>query len=70
VTLPSKKMNVKIPNERRILVNGIDRKVNFVGYQSNNCVPCCASCNYMKQDMNEKDFLNKIDRIHGNILNG
>ena len=68
--LPSKKALTSqqkrngITQERAISVNGVDRKDNVVGYVSNNCVPCCAPCNFMKQDLTEEQFLNRISSIY------
>jgi hypothetical protein len=44
--------------------NGIDRIDSSLGYIENNCVPCCAKCNYMKQDLSIDDFLNQIKIIY------
>ena len=52
---------------RGIVANGIDRKNNKIGYIINNCVPCCPDCNFMKQDMDIGQFLNKIIQIYGNL---
>jgi len=35
---------------------GIDRVDSSVGYQINNCVPCCSRCNKMKLDTNEQEW--------------
>jgi len=43
--------------------NGIDRLDNFAGYTSGNCVSCCRSCNIMKNDLSEKEFLKRLKRI-------
>jgi hypothetical protein len=36
--------------------NGIDRVDNLKGYISENCVPCCKHCNYVKGDLSIEDF--------------
>jgi hypothetical protein len=36
--------------------NGIDRIDNEIGYQSDNCVPCCKHCNYVKGNLSNEDF--------------
>ena len=41
--------------------NGIDRMDNSIGYEIDNCVPCCGICNWMKRDLTKDQF---IDRIH------
>lgn len=38
--------------------NGIDRVDNRQGYNIDNCVPCCYTCNRNKMDSNIDDFLN------------
>ena len=47
--------------------NGIDRVDNYIGYESNNCLPCCLRCNYMKSDMHMKEFFQHILKIADNI---
>jgi len=51
--------NTHIQNE----VIGIDRINSELGYSLENCVPCCEICNFMKSDMNVKDFLTHITKI-------
>ena len=46
-----------------LLMNGIDRVVNSVGYFRNNVVACCTTCNAMKLTQNLEDFLARIHRI-------
>lgn len=36
--------------------NGIDRLDNGVGYEVNNCVPCCKKCNFAKNKMTFEEF--------------
>ena len=43
-----------------ILVNGIDRKYNDIGYDRLNCLPCCKICNRAKKDMSYEDFMEWI----------
>lgn len=42
---------------------GIDRIDNDVGYVSNNCVPCCTVCNYMRHKQTQKEFVNRCHTI-------
>jgi Zn finger protein HypA/HybF involved in hydrogenase expression len=42
---------------------GIDRRDNNKGYVSNNIVPCCPTCNYMKHKLDEETFLQKCIKI-------
>jgi len=43
--------------------NGIDRLDNSVGYTKKNCVTCCKTCNWMKNTMNYKEFIDHVKRI-------
>jgi len=43
--------------------NGIDRKDNSVGYTSENSVPCCSKCNFMKHKYTVEEFLEHAKRI-------
>ena len=45
------------------LFNGIDRIDSNLGYSMDNCVPCCATCNRMKMDMNVNDWIGKMKKI-------
>jgi hypothetical protein len=47
--------------------NGIDRKDNTIGYVYENCVPCCATCNFIKNNMGYKDFINYIKQVYNTI---
>ena len=42
---------------------GIDRINSALPYEAGNCVPCCASCNYMKNDQPLRTFLRRAKRI-------
>lgn len=43
--------------------NGIDRINNSIGYQLDNCVSCCWTCNRMKGKMTHQDFIEHIRKI-------
>ena len=45
------------------LYNGIDRKDNNIGYNNNNCVPCCTLCNKAKRDLDESIFDSWLKRV-------
>lgn len=47
-----------------IRYNGIDRLDPNIGYQLDNCVPCCPKCNYMKHVMQEQEFLDQVEKIY------
>jgi hypothetical protein len=42
--------------------NGIDRVDNSLGYDLENCLPCCGQCNKAKRDMSQADFVAWIQR--------
>lgn len=46
-----------------INANGIDRIDNNTGYELNNCVPCCSFCNFIKSDMDSKEWVAWINRL-------
>lgn len=46
-----------------VLVNGIDRVDNRLGYLKHNCVPCCSDCNMAKGRMSEDRWRAWLDRI-------
>ena len=48
--------------------NGIDRKDNMKGYEKQNTVSCCKTCNYMKKTMSEDEFLRWIKEIYENRI--
>ena len=51
-----------IINEKRGF-HGIDRKDSNTGYCVENCVACCSMCNYMKNNLSETVFSNRIETI-------
>ena len=42
---------------------GVDRWNNSIGYNRQNCVPCCKICNSMKNTLSEEEFLSHIKQI-------
>ncbi|MCK9370790.1 hypothetical protein M0R04_12845 [Candidatus Dojkabacteria bacterium] len=48
------------------IYNGIDRKDESIGYEIDNCVPCCKKCNYAKQGMTDIEFLEHVIKIYNN----
>lgn len=42
---------------------GIDRVDNAVGYLLPNCVPCCGTCNAMKNASTKEDFIMQCTRV-------
>lgn len=50
------------------LKNGIDRVDPNIGYVLSNCVSCCWSCNRMKSNMNQNDFIAHIQKIYNHSI--
>lgn len=44
--------------------DGIDRIDSDEGYFINNCVTCCAKCNFAKRNLSVDVFLDLIKRIY------
>lgn len=42
---------------------GIDRIDSKKDYSKENCVPCCSTCNYMKKDFIQSDFILQCKKI-------
>ena len=57
-------LNNKKGMTSQYIYTGIDRIDPNVGYIEGNITPCCHICNYMKQDMQKDEFLNKIKHIY------
>ena len=51
-----------------IKYNGVDRINSTDGYSISNCVPCCETCNKMKLDYDQHDFLEHVKKITNNIF--
>ncbi len=47
--------------------NGVDRKNNFIGYNNENCVPCCKVCNNSKSTLSIEEWYDWINQIHSCI---
>lgn len=54
---PSQSVSSLESGKSRYIYNGVDRRDSGGGYEIENCVPCCRTCNYMKLDMSIKDFI-------------
>lgn len=46
-----------------VMLSGIDRVDNSLGYTVANCVPCCRQCNWAKKDMSSQDFIDWCSRV-------
>ncbi len=42
----------------------LDRVDNSIDYTNDNCVVCCAICNFMKKSMNKEKFLSHVTKIY------
>lgn len=51
-----------------IRYNGIDRIDNNLGYEINNCIPCCHFCNFSKRNNTQEFFFQKIKKIYNNLF--
>jgi len=49
--------------------NGIDRKDSGKEYCVDNCVSCCATCNFVKNSMQYKDFILYIRQLYETTKN-
>ncbi len=49
------------------IYNGIDRKDNKIGYNIDNCVPCCYLCNRAKMSLDYHDFLEWVKKVYHHI---
>jgi len=43
---------------------GIDRVSSSKGYELDNCVPCCKTCNIAKMSMTQDEFKSWVNRIY------
>lgn len=64
---PSRHQSVSYRDDYE-LVNGIDRIDSSKGYLMDNCVPCCNTCNLMKNTLPKDIFLNKISQIYNHSI--
>lgn len=55
-------------NNDKFFANGIDRVDPKKGYEIDNCLPCCKTCNFMKTDKSYEDFKKRIELIYKNII--
>lgn len=46
------------------IYNGIDRINSNLGYVKDNCVTCCKTCNFMKQETGIEQFLKDVETIY------
>jgi hypothetical protein len=56
-------------NSSIYIYNGIDRINNDLGYNINNCVPCCGDCNKLKYQKSFSDYVEYIKRVYNALKN-
>ena len=66
--IPPSKLTTSSKHYGFIIWNGIDRLNSRVGYTSNNCVSCCETCNFLKSDYSEEEFMSIINKIYNNRM--
>jgi len=51
------------------IYTGIDRLDNDkkIGYTNKNTVPCCTKCNYIKNKMNDIEFIEWVKEVYNNL---
>lgn len=54
-------------SEYSIFYQGMDRINNEVGYVTENIVPCCKTCNYMKRKMRVDNWVKHMKKVIGRI---
>jgi hypothetical protein len=52
--------------EKEFIYSGVDRMDSNLGYNKENCVPCCKICNRSKSDMSYEKFIHHIQTIAKN----
>lgn len=67
-SLPKTRWHCRIRGEERkfFVYNGLDRLNPKIGYEINNLVPCCSTCNRVKWKLTEPEFLELVKKIHYN----
>ena len=67
ISYTQNKISTETKEHGRYTYNGVDRVNNSIGYNVENCVPCCTTCNIMKRALGEKEFYNHIIKIYNHI---
>lgn len=52
----------------KVIYQGIDRIDSSRGYEIDNVVPCCKNCNYAKNSMSQKDFIDLVKRQYNTLV--
>jgi hypothetical protein len=67
---PNQCYTLKDRNNYQFYYNGIDRIDSSVGYEPNNVVPCCKTCNFAKGTMSSGEFYLWIERVYKFVKGG
>lgn len=62
-TEPQQVYKSSTPETGNYIYNGVDRVDNSLGYNSNNCVACCKTCNWMKRTQSVSEFILACNRV-------
>ena len=62
--LPPSNIKVSSYGKGDFVYSGIDRIDNSRGYDTDNAVPCCKTCNRAKDIMGQGEFLEWVSRVH------
>lgn len=52
---------------KNFFYNGIDRLNSCSHYEKSNCVACCKECNFLKGNLDFKDFIERVSKIYLNV---
>lgn len=56
-------VSMETANRAWAALNGVDRKNSNIGYETNNCVPCCTKCNFSKGTMTTEEYVNRCRKV-------
>jgi hypothetical protein len=65
---PKPKVYLNCIIKKTININGVDRVDSEIGYEKNNCIPSCETCNRMKMALKQNLFLEQVNKIYQNLL--
>lgn len=60
---PSQKVDIDSNHGTFYIYNGIDRMDSSKGYETDNVLPCCKTCNYMKSTLTQDRFYKLVSDI-------
>jgi hypothetical protein len=65
---PRQKVHAMHTLNGQYLHNGIDRIDNSRGYEPDNVRPCCRTCNFAKNTMDEQEFIGWVQRAYNHLF--